>query len=205
MCMKIKLKATELNERQKRFCVEYLKDLNASQAAKRAGYVNKGYHVQALRMLQNPTIHKYLSEEFTKIKNKAEVDVEFVLRELLQIANCDIGEAFRPDGSLKPIHQIPTPVRKCIAGFENEEIFEMVETTEKGRKVREWVGTLRKVKFWPKDRGLEMLGKYLAMFTEKHEMSGPGGQPLPAVTVNVIKTIAPAIDRVQTVVASNAT
>jgi phage terminase small subunit len=175
----------ELTDKQKKFCYEYLKDLNACQAAKRAGY--KDCRTQPHRMLVNARIQKFLAEQFNKAQQKSQVDVEFVLKELLMIANCDVGEAFNADGSLKGIHDIPVHVRKCISSFDNEELFEYVEdASNKGRKVREWSGQLKKVKFWPKDRCIEMLGKYLAMFVERNRFEDKNGNDLPAVQVTFI-------------------
>ena len=43
---------------------------------------------------------------------------------------------------------------------------------------REKVGVTRKVKFWDKPRALELLGKYLKMFTDKFEHTGKNGGPI---------------------------
>lgn len=194
---------TELNERQKLFCIEYLKDLNASAACLRAGYPKNQNRVCSTRLLAHVGVQKYLTKQFNARTKEAEVSVDEVLKGLKEIAYIDPAEAYDEDGKLKSIHDMPLALRRSIASIETDEIWEFVESTN-GRKIKEQVGWTKKVKFWPKDRGLEMLGKYLAMFTDKHEMSGPGGQPLPSVTVNVIKTVAPAINREQTLVAPNA-
>lgn len=51
-----------MNERQKRFCDEYLVDLNATQAAIRAGYSEKTAAVIGAENLIKPNIKKYIEE-----------------------------------------------------------------------------------------------------------------------------------------------
>lgn len=51
-----------LTDKQKRFCDEYLIDLNATQAAIRAGYTEKYANTNASKLLQNTTISQYIGE-----------------------------------------------------------------------------------------------------------------------------------------------
>ncbi len=103
---------------------------------------------------------------------KAALDVrdqhhkDHVVDEMMNLLKIDITEAFKPDGTLKAIEDMPEGVRKFIAGIENEELFE-----GKGEN-RQHVGTLRKVRFWDKVRGMELMAKHLKMLVEKHEHSG---------------------------------
>ena len=56
----------KLTEKQQRFVEEYLVDLNATQAAIRAGYSVKTADVQGSRMLRNVKVHRYI--DFSTIK-----------------------------------------------------------------------------------------------------------------------------------------
>ena len=192
------------DEREKRFCMEYLKDLNGQGACIRAGYTPKTAVSQASVLLARPRVQRYLTKQFEERTKAAEVSIEDILKGLKEIAYVDPADAYDEDGRLKSIHDMPLALRRSIASIEIDEIWEFVESTSGNRKIKEQVGWTKKVRFWPKDRGLEMLGKYKALFTDKLEHAGPGGVPLPSVTVNVIKTTAPKVDRVQTLVASNA-
>ena len=51
-----------MNEKQKRFCEEYLIDCNATQAAIRAGYSEKTAGSQAFDLLKKPEIQNYIAE-----------------------------------------------------------------------------------------------------------------------------------------------
>ena len=57
-----------VTDKQKRFCDEYLIDLNATQAAIRAGYSSKYANTNASKLLQNTTIKKYLDEQLKKFR-----------------------------------------------------------------------------------------------------------------------------------------
>ncbi len=166
------------------FVKEYLIDFNACAAIRRCG---KKFNSQAMerktamRMVAKDLVQAAIYKEFAIRTAKVEVNVEFVLKELMQIANCDVLDAFDEKGVLKSIHSIPVHVRKSISSFSSE------ETTIKGFKV----GQLKKVTFWDKKGSLELLGKYLAMFVERQRVEGADGQPMPAVHVNVITHKAP--------------
>ena len=52
----------KLNDRQKRFCDEYLIDLNATQAAIRAGFTAKYANTNAPKLLQNTSINEEIQK-----------------------------------------------------------------------------------------------------------------------------------------------
>lgn len=83
-----------LNEKQKRFCLEYLKDLNGTQAAIRAGY-SKGANSDvagscAGMLLQRPHIQAFLSKQIAKRNARTEVTAERVVLELARLAFVDL-------------------------------------------------------------------------------------------------------------------
>lgn len=154
------------NLQYERFCVEYLIDFNGKRSAEAAGFTpGDAATVQASRLLTHDNIQARIKELHTGALTHIQATAEMVINELRRIAACDVGEAFEEDGTPKPIKQIPVDVRRCISGFEVEEIFEGT-----GRD-RTYVGKLRKVKFWDKNKGLELLGKHFKLFTEKFEGS----------------------------------
>ena len=59
----------EMTAKQKRFCDEYLIDLNATQAAIRSGYSEKTAYSQGQRMLKNVEVKAYIDAELEKIRN----------------------------------------------------------------------------------------------------------------------------------------
>jgi hypothetical protein len=75
-----------LTIKQERFLEEYLKDRNGIQAAIRAGYAEKAAHSMSLHNLRHPEIVSKLRKAADVAQHRAEVDSEFVLRELKKVA-----------------------------------------------------------------------------------------------------------------------
>lgn len=162
-------KPGSLTPKQAAFCAEYLIDLNGCQAAIRAGYSKKTARSVAAENLTKPDIQAEVARLMGDRSRRVEVTADNVLAELLKIAMADIGQAFKEDGSLKTLHDMPEEIRRAIAGVDVFEEFE-------GRgEDREQIGFTKKVRFWDKTKALEMLGRHLRMFTDKMEHSVPGG------------------------------
>ena len=77
----------QLTAKQKRFCDEYLVDLNATQACIRAGYSKKRASEQAYQLLQKTTVQKYIQGRKADRVERIEVTQDFVVRELMAIAS----------------------------------------------------------------------------------------------------------------------
>lgn len=75
-----------LNERQKRFCEEYIVDLNATQAAIRAGYSEKTAASTAARLLRNVKVQKYIAQLQAERGQRLQVTQDDVIREICDIA-----------------------------------------------------------------------------------------------------------------------
>lgn len=80
-----------LTPKQQRFVEEYLIDLNATQAAIRAGYSEKTAKSVGHENLTKPDIQKAIEEAQEKLSNKAQVTVEMVVHGLLNEAK-DLSE-----------------------------------------------------------------------------------------------------------------
>lgn len=76
-----------LNEKQKRFCEEYLIDLNATQAAIRAGYSEKTAKQIASENLSKPDLQDYISELRKEQAEKTKIDIQWVLNRFKDISN----------------------------------------------------------------------------------------------------------------------
>jgi phage terminase small subunit len=156
-----------LTVRQSRFVEAFLKNPNATEAAVAAGYSRKTAYAQGSRLLKNAEVARAIAEAQGRRAERVEVKADDILRELLRLATTDIGKAFNPEtGQLLPLHEMPEEVRRSISGIE-------VETLWEGRDAnRRDIGTVHKVKFWDKVRGLELLGKHLKLFTDKVQVEG---------------------------------
>ena len=155
-----------LNSRQNLFCYEYLKDRNATQAAIRAGFSAKTSYVIGPRLLSHPHVAYKINRLVETQLDNLKVDADLVLKEILKLAMVDLQDIFDTKGNLRPVEEMPENVRKAISSIE---VFEEFEGQGKFRKS---IGFTKKIRFWPKEKALEMLAKYLKMFGEEKLPSG---------------------------------
>lgn len=157
---------------RQRFIEEYLVDLNAKEAAIRAGYSARTAKQQASRLLRDPTIKAAVMAAQRAQVKRIRMSADDVLVGLAEIASIDIADLFDENNSLRPLKEIPVHVRRAIAAVEVEELFE-------GRgESREHIGRNRKLKLSDKVRALEILARHHKLLTEKVEYSGPDGGPI---------------------------
>lgn len=76
----------DISDKQKRFCLEYLKDFNATQAAIRAGYSANSASVQAFDLLRNPKLQAFISQINQRIEKKAIMDIQEIQERLTAMA-----------------------------------------------------------------------------------------------------------------------
>lgn len=152
-----------LNDKHQKFIAEYIIDLNATQAAKRAGYSDKTAYSQGQRLLKHAEIQAALTKELKSREKRTEVTQDRVLLEIARLAFQDPRKAFTESGSLKPIKEWPDEVAAAISSIEVNAI-----KGEDGLLV----GEVQKVRFWDKPKNLELAGRHLQMFTDKLNVSG---------------------------------
>lgn len=158
--------ADKLTPKQRLFVLEYLVDLNATQASIRAGYSAKTAEVQGPRLLGNVRVKAEIAKRMKSREEKVVLKADDVLRELLTIAKVDIRRAFDADGNLLPVKDLPEDVARAIGGIEIDEIF------DGNGKLRVRIGQTKKIKFWDKNKALESLGRHLKLFTDNVQLGG---------------------------------
>ena len=79
------MKAPGLSPKRQRFVDEYLIDLNATQAAIRAGYSEKTAQEQSARLLSNVMVRAAIEDGQTKRAERVKVDQNYVITNLLEI------------------------------------------------------------------------------------------------------------------------
>lgn len=157
-----------LTFRQRRFVAEFVKDMKGPKAAIRAGYSSATADSQASRLLKKPRVRREIESELERRALDADLKPTDIIRELKAMANLDISQAFGEDGAMLPLHEMPADVKRAIAAVETSELFGYAP----GEEGKTQIGHIRKLKFWPKDKALELLGKYLKMFTDRVEHQG---------------------------------
>lgn len=93
-----------LTPKQARFVDEYLVDLNATAAAKRAGYSKKTAGSIGQENLKKPEIAKAIEERRRERGERVKLSQEYVIKDLMEIVErCMDKEAFNPKGALRAL------------------------------------------------------------------------------------------------------
>lgn len=148
-----------LNPKQAAFVREYQVDLNATQAAIRAGYTKRTAYAQGHRLLKHAEVQAHLAAAQVKRADKLELRADDVLRELMRIGFADLGEVVDEQNRLKPLHELAPEVRRAIAS---------VKVMQVGTK--DAPATVTEVKLWDKPASLTALGKHLKLFVDRLEV-----------------------------------
>lgn len=93
-----------LTKKQKAFIQEYLVDLNATQAAIRAGYSKKTAYSIGQENLTKPEIQQALQEAQKRREKRTEVTQDYVIAKLREIVEKDASDG--PDSELKYANKI---------------------------------------------------------------------------------------------------
>ena len=106
-----------MTNKQKRFADEYLVDLNATQAAIRAGYKEKTAYSQGQRMLKNVEIKTYIEEQLEWLHNKKTADAQEVIEYLTSVLRGEsegeeLVNEFQVDGISKAVNVKKKPSEK---------------------------------------------------------------------------------------------
>ncbi|MDX7992880.1 terminase small subunit [Xenorhabdus littoralis] len=141
-----------LTDKQEMFCREYLVDLNATQAAIRAGYSESTAAAQASRLLINVNIQSRIAELKAERNEEVGINATYVLKRLVEIDQMDVLDILANSGELKPVKDWPKVWRTTLSGME------VLETGS-----QDTAALLKKIKWPDKIRNLELLGKHVSV------------------------------------------
>lgn len=168
-----------LTAKQQRFIAEYLIDLNATQAAIRAGFSKNGASSTAFNLLAKPAVKDEIEQRQKALAEKYGVTVERIIAELEKIGFSNLKNYSRLVGDARVIDMSATTDDE-LAALSEMTIEEFTEG--RGKDARE----VRKVKIKLHDKkgALVDLGKHLGMFKERIEVGGANGGPLQIVVID---------------------
>lgn len=153
-----------LTARQQRFVDEYLVDLNATQAAIRAGYSKETAGAIGHENLTKPEIAEAIRLGQEERAKRVQITQDRVLQELARIAFFDPRKLFTKDGSPIDIQDLDEDVAAVLAGLDI-----VVERTEEGRN---GYSSVRKYKLTNKLGAIEAAMRHLGMFKDNLELKG---------------------------------
>ncbi len=169
-----------MTPKQQRFVEEYLIDLNATQAAIRAGYSENAAKEQGYENLTKPHIAEAIAEAMAARSERTKIDADWVLARLADEADADLADLYDENNGLKPITEWPLVWRQgLVAALEVEEIF------KDGKKL----GQVTKVKLSDRLKRIELIGKHVDVqaFAERHEHTGKAGGPVKISDVSTLE------------------
>ncbi|MGL9721831.1 terminase small subunit [Symbiopectobacterium sp.] len=141
----------KLTDKQELFAREFISDLNATQAAIRAGYSEKSSRNQGARMMANDDILTRIAELKAERNEEVGVNAAYVLRRLVEIDQMDVLDILLANGELKPMKDWPKTWRTTLSGMD---VIEMAGNS---------AGLLKKIKWPDKVKNLELLGKHVSV------------------------------------------
>lgn len=158
-----------LTPKQQRFVLEYLVDLNATQAYLRAGFKSKptSARVQSLRLLANPNIAAAIEEAKKARSQRTEITADRVLQELARIAFFDIRKLYNADGTMKKPTELDDDTAAALVGID---IQESTVGGEDGGVI-----VTRKAKVIERTGALTLAMRHLGMLNDKMQHSGEIG------------------------------
>ena len=179
--------------KQDQFIAEYLKDFNATQSAKRAGYSPKTAYSQGHRLLKKAEVQEKIQKAIEEVLETQKSILKYkTLNELQAIAFSDVTEDVKIvsrermeqtgiDEEGKPVFDtVPYQTVEFIDTEKSNQrkAIAQIKQTDKGSI---------ELKFHDKTKALELIGKYLAIFTDNTQLTGANGEPIEHVVNFVFK------------------
>lgn len=141
-----------MTKKQKRFCEEYLIDLNATQAAIRAGYSPDTAGAIGAENLTKPEIQRAVAKAMAERSRRTGVNAERVVLELAKVAFVNVGNVIdAKDATLKT-----DAAPEDLAAIQSIKVKDMGD-----------MGIEREIRMADKLKALELLGRHLGMFDDR--------------------------------------
>ena len=191
-----------LTDIQDRFCIEYVKRNNATQAAIAAGYSSRSAKEIAYQLKNMPEVQDRLKALTDKIYKRNHMEINEAISILADIARANIGDFFHPEtGEPLPIHEMPRHALNAIEEVEFTTVWE-VETYEETdpdtlelvqRTVKRPVQVPKKYKATGKQQAIDKLLRYLGGYEKDNEQ-----QNAPTILqINPLDGAAPTLEQLK--------
>lgn len=149
-----------LTKKQKLFVEEYLIDLNATQAAIRAGYSPDSAADIGSENLRKPDIRARIDKSMAERSRRTGINQDRILMELAKIA------LVNPE---KVVNFDEATIREDA---KTEDLAAVASVKVKRFPTKDGEGIEREIKFYDKTKALDLAGRHLGMFKDKVEISG---------------------------------
>jgi len=147
-----------------RFVVEFLRDFNGTQAAIRAGYSPRSAHNQACRLMKGQDVMKAIRAGIGRPRNKLELSVATLDRELMRLICVDPGEFFDAESRPRLINEVPEDARRAVSMIGIAAEFDCLSQS--------WASRVLTLKICNKLRAIELAYKRLGVLHPRVELTG---------------------------------
>jgi phage terminase small subunit len=148
--------AEMLTPKQARFVEEYLRDLNATQAAIRAGFSERTANQQGPRLLENAEVLSAIDAAKFQRSIETGIDSRGLLRRLVDEAEADLADLFDGKNNFKSVEDWPPIWRQGLV-----QCVEIEALYDGQGKDRIQIGEVKKVRLSDRVRRLELIGKHV--------------------------------------------
>lgn len=152
----------KLTPKQRMFVKEYLVDLNATQAAIRAGYSKRTASEQSARLLANVKIQESLQIAMNKRSERVEMTADNVLDELKKFVFHNPKNFYDENGKLKNVIEMDDDTAKAVVKHKVVK----TEMTEDGKML----STIN-IEGIDKLKAIEMAMRHLKLFNDRIEVT----------------------------------
>jgi phage terminase small subunit len=152
-----------LTAKQARFVAEYMRDLNATQAAIRAGYSPKVANRIASRLLTNVVIASGIAKAQGEQHRRLELTADDVREQNAFIARFDPADMFDEHGALLPVAKMPRHVRCALRS---------VKVRRSAHPEGDGADTTLEAQFWDKGSAIEREYKHFGLLIDRVHVSG---------------------------------
>ena len=149
-----------LTNKQLKFCQEYIIDLNATQAAIRAGYSKNTARFIACENLTKPNIQQKLAELQKEVAKRNEVTIDIIIGELKELGFSNISD-FMHNGKMLPLAEVAKDRLKAVSQVK-------LTRTSNNDSERETI----EFKFYDKLSALDKLARHLGFYEKDHKQQG---------------------------------
>lgn len=172
----------KLTPKMELFCVEFLRDRNATRAAKAAGYSARTARQQGARLLSNVAVRARVDAHTAAIRTEVKVEKAELVEALLRILRFDPRKFYDANGNRIPMQDLPEEIALALDGIK------VFEEYEREGKHRYKIGEVRELSWTKRIEAVKLLGIELGMFKEQTKVD---------VTINLADGLKRARERVK--------
>jgi len=163
-----------LNAKQQLFVVEYLVDLNATQAAIRAGYSKRTAFRSGAQNMQKYAVKAAIDAAIEERKKRIGITADEVIRELALIGMADMKDFVEIDegGAIRayPLTNLAEGKSRIISSVKEKRTIRTTKGTESNPDGDQILDSTYEFKLHDKVKSLELLGRHLGILNEKHDV-----------------------------------